>query len=200
MRRGCRIVILTDKPLGAAVAEDLRNQIVGILPRLRRFALALTNSGDDADDLVQMACERAITRSAQWQPGTRLDSWMFRIIQNLRYDQARSRARQQAVLNESVWGDEGIRDGEREAHQRITLDAVRRAVAVLPEEQRAVILLVCVEGNSYRDAAEILGVPIGTVTSRLTRGRVSLARTLDAGEATDRKPETRFTVITGTER
>ena len=163
------------------MAEDLRDRIVELLPRLRRFALALTGSADDADDLVQAACERAISRAAQWQPGTRLDSWIFRIIQNLRHDEARSRTRHRTALNDSVWGDEGIGDGEREAHQRITFDVVRRAVMALPEDQRAVVMLVCVEGNSYREAAEILGVPIGTVTSRLTRGRVSLARSLDGG-------------------
>lgn len=161
----------------------MRNEIIELLPRLRRFALGIAGDSVDADDLVQAACERAILRAHQWQPGTRLDSWMFRIIQNIRYDQIRSRNRRQAGLNNSGQVTLAYVDGEKAAHDRLTLKSVRRAISTLPEEQKTAIMLVCVEGNSYKETAEILGVPIGTVTSRLVRGRTALARLL-AGQPT----------------
>ncbi|MCE4537107.1 RNA polymerase sigma factor [Pelomonas sp. P7] len=155
-----------------ASAADLRQEIAALLPRLRRFGRTLAHSREDADDLVQVAIEKALTRTDQWTPGTRLDSWMFRIMQNAWIDEVRARERRgQTLLPEEAGEDVG--DG---AASGAPLDAilVRKAVARLGEEQRAVVGLVLVEGLSYQEAAETLGVPVGTVTSRLARAREAL--------------------------
>ena len=158
--------------------EAVRQQLVSLLPRLRRFAYGLTGSVDDGDDLVQSACERALTRLDQWQPGTRLDSWMYRIVQTVWIDRIRTRRRREGIGEgpdpDSLPGG----DLDRELEARSTLVAVHREVARLPDDQRAVLLLVSVEGLSYRQAAETLDVPIGTVMSRLARARLALGKAL----------------------
>ena len=152
--------------------------MIGLLPRLRRFARGLTGSEVEADDLVQAACERAIQRIGQWQPGTRLDSWMFRIMQNLWIDTIRMGKLRGSHL--SVVDPEGQQvpgmDGEQATMNRLTLEAVRRGVQRLPPDQRSVLLLVCVEGHSYKETADTLGIPVGTVMSRLSRARLALNR------------------------
>lgn len=160
---------------------DARTQqeLVALLPRMRRFALGLTRNGAEADDLVQYACEKAITRIDQWEPGTRLDSWMFRIIQTTHIDQMRGKKRRDTYLELIESQGEPAFDGERAAEASMTLDAVRRAIYTLPEEQRAVVMLVSVEGLAYKDAADILGIPMGTLTSRLVRARTALARLMN---------------------
>ncbi|MCK5576426.1 MAG: RNA polymerase sigma factor [Sphingomonadales bacterium] len=150
--------------------------MVAILPRLRRFALGLTRNGAEADDLVQAACEKAITRIEQWEPGTRLDSWMFRIIQTTHIDLIRGKKRREGYLEVIEGQVENSFDGERAAEAYMTLDAVRRAIYTLPDEQRAVVMMVSVEGLSYKEAAEVLQIPMGTLTSRLVRARTALAR------------------------
>ncbi len=153
-------------------------EMIGLLPRLRRFARGLTGSEVEADDLVQAACERAIQRIGQWQPGTRLDSWMFRIMQNLWIDTIRMGKLRGSHL--SVVDPEGQQvpgmDGEQATMNRLTLEAVRRGVQRLPPDQRSVLLLVCVEGHSYKETADTLGIPVGTVMSRLSRARLALNR------------------------
>jgi len=155
---------------------ELRQAIAQLLPRLRRFGRTLAHSREDADDLVQVAIEKALTRTDQWTPGTRLDSWMFRIMQNAWIDEVRARERRgQTFLPEE--DGEHVGDGTATGSQ---LDAilVRKAVAKLNEEHRAVVGLVLVEGLSYQEAAETLGVPVGTVTSRLARAREALQELL----------------------
>jgi RNA polymerase sigma-70 factor, ECF subfamily len=161
-------------------AEDL----VALLPRLRRFALSLTGSVAEADDLVQAACERALRARDQWTPGTRLDSWVFRIIRNLWIDAIRKRKTEGIVeAIDEVAHVEG-EDGRQVTETALTLTDVNDAVSKLPEEQRAVLLLVCTEERSYQEAADMLGVPIGTVMSRLARGRRSLAERFNLDTAT----------------
>lgn len=159
------------------MAETLdrnRTEMLACLPRLRRFALALTGRNSDADDLVQDTIERGLRSLTQFAPGTRMDSWMFRIAQNLWIDQLR--ARKSRGRPEPVEAAEQIAvDGRRSAEARIMLSETSRGLAALPEEQRAVVALVLIEGLSYREAADVLDVPIGTVTSRLARGRDALA-------------------------
>lgn len=163
--------------------DAIRREMVALLPRLRRFACGLTGSLADADDLVQSACERALSRLEQWQPGTRLDSWMFRITQNLWIDRIRqSRGREIAVPAEAL-AERSVGDAVREQEARLTMAAVRREIAKLPEDQRAVLMLVTVEGISYKEASEILEIPIGTVMSRLARARLALARAIEGGPA-----------------
>ena len=153
---------------------ELTDRIVALLPRLRRFALTLTRQPEDGDDLVQLTVERALTRLHRWNEGTRLDSWMFKIMQNLWIDELRSRrSRGQADPDFDMDLLAGS-DGRAAMDARLGLRDTLAAVMALPEEQRSVMLLVVVEGLSYRDAAEVLEVPIGTVMSRLSRARLSL--------------------------
>jgi len=151
--------------------EDLPQQIVALLPRLRRFAYSLTGSRDDGDDIVQAACERALSRLHQWRPGTRLDSWMFRIIQTTWIDRLRTRRVRgedyAPDLIDTLVGE----DGRRLTEARLMLSRVRKAIERLPADQRSVLVLVAVDGLSYREASDILEVPLGTVMSRLARAR-----------------------------
>jgi RNA polymerase sigma-70 factor (ECF subfamily) len=160
------------------VDESVHAQLVALLPRLRRFARGLAGTADQADDLVQAACERALSRIQQWTPGTRLDSWMFRIIQTIWLDERRSvkvRSGEGTVEAENAGAELSV-DGARDMEAHLTFDAVRRAMTKLPEEQQAVLMLVCVEGQTYKEAADTLAIPIGTVMSRLARARLALVR------------------------
>jgi len=162
------------------VTARFSDQLIAVLPRLRRFARGLAGSASDADDLVQAACERALAREHQFQEGTRFDSWMFRIVQTIWIDQLRARKVRKEdgeVDGERLGSDEAVRRVE----SRIALVEVRRAVSRLPAEQRTALLLVTVEGMSYKEAAEIAKVPVGTIMSRLARARVALQAQLDAG-------------------
>jgi len=150
---------------------EVRTQIAVLLPRLRRFGRTLARTREDADDLVQMAIEKALTRTDQWTPGTRLDSWMFRIMQTTWIDEVRARDRRGQTF---VAEEEGEHVGVGSHDAQIDAIAVRKAVARLGDDQRAVVGLVLVEGLSYQEAAEVLGVPVGTLTSRLARARESL--------------------------
>src|SRR5690349_13556088 len=137
--------------------DRVRAEMVALLPRLRRFARGLCGVADQADDLVQAACERAISRIDQWTPGTRLDSWMFRIVQNLWLDEKRSnrvRTGEGRVDATEAMEPELSVDGVRRMEAQLTYDAVRKAIAKLPEEQRVVMMLVCVEGQTYQEAAD----------------------------------------------
>lgn len=156
-------------------------ELVELLPRLRRFARGLARNVGDADDLCQAAVERALKSREQWQQGTRLDSWMYRIIRNHWIDERRAAGRRgvHAPIDETVNQIAG--DGAAEGEAGALRGDVDGAMARLPDEQREVVMLVLVEGYAYREAAEILEVPIGTVTSRLSRGRETLMHFL--GEA-----------------
>ena len=148
-----------------------RREIVRLLPRLRRFGRLLTRHREDADDLVQIAVERALQRADQWQAGTRLDSWIFRIMQNAWIDEVRARNRHDQTF---VAEEEGEHVGVATTDALIDSIAVRRALAQLSDDLRMVVGLVLVEGLPYREAAEVLGIPIGTLTSRLARAREAL--------------------------
>ena len=154
-------------------------ELADLLPRLRRFARALARDASDADDLVQTALERALKARSQWQPGTRLDSWMLRIMRNCWIDETRSRTRRAKTIAPAEDGLE-VRDGAADPEQAAAMRDVGRAMAALPEQQREVIALVLVEGLAYREAADILDIPMGTLTSRLTRGRQALVQMLEA--------------------
>ncbi|MGN3973200.1 RNA polymerase sigma factor [Tsuneonella sp. SYSU-LHT278] len=153
--------------------------MVALLPRLRRFASGLTRDRADGDDLVQLTVERALDSRAQWQPGTRLDSWMMRIMRNIWIDEGRKTTRRaQTFVSEDAGLSVGG-DGGQEA--AATLGDVGRAMNRLPDDQREAVMLVLVEGYRYAEAAEIVGCPVGTLTSRLGRGREALMQML--GEA-----------------
>lgn len=162
----------------ASAAEQIRADVGALLPRLRRFARALTGQAADADDLVQIALERALVRAEQFQPGTRLDAWLYAIVRNAWIDEARGRTRRAKVFAPAELGERVGSDGEAEMLAKLEARDVWAAMAALPEEQREAVALVCVEGLAYREAAAALGVPIGTLTSRLARGREALQRAL----------------------
>ncbi|MEQ8357059.1 MAG: RNA polymerase sigma factor [Kiloniellaceae bacterium] len=165
--------------------EGIRKEMIAVLPQLRRFAYGLTGSVPDGDDLVQATCERAIANLDKWEVGTRLDSWMYRIAQNLHRNTLRDKTSRDRKLAELGQLTADHTDGRRAVEDRATLAEVRRFVSELPEDQQLVLLLVCVEGRSYKDAAAITGLPMGTVTSRLGRARAALREFLD----TDRGDE-----------
>ena len=158
-----------------------RQELIALIPRLRRFARALTGNMADADDVVQASLEKAMTSLDQWQPGTQLDRWLFRIAPNTWIDDRR-RAHNRMGHDDigemiGLAGDDGVATAEQSAEARM----VRAAVDRLPPEQRDVVALVMLEEFSYREAAEMLGLPIGTVMSRLSRAKAALAKVL-AGE------------------
>lgn len=159
---------------------DVRKDILAALPRLRRFCHAMAGNSADGDDLMQSTVERALAKSDQFQPGTRVDSWLYRIAQNLQIDLARAKGRRgTAVPVEEAFALVGD-DGDH-VLRRSELAAVSRALATVPEDQRAAFLLVVVEGLSYRDAAEALDVPVGTIMSRIARARGRIERVLNVG-------------------
>ena len=156
------------------MTNEVGRRIVELLPRLRRFAYALSGDPDKGDDLVQEGCARAFANIDQWRLGTRLDSWMYKIIHNIWRDQKRaSKVRGVAIDLDSAPELAG-EDGRDIVNSRLTLRRVLDGLASLPEEQQALITLVSIEGHSYEDAAAILGIPVGTATSRLVRGRRAL--------------------------
>ena len=152
------------------ISEALSVEIVELLPRLRRFARALAGNPSDADDLVQIAIERALAKSEQLRAGAPLVGWMFGILRNAWIDEARARARRNRVFVPEELG-EHVADPHS---ARVEILPVQQAMERLSDEQREVISLVLIEGLSYREAADIIGVAIGTVTSRLARGREAL--------------------------
>jgi RNA polymerase sigma factor (sigma-70 family) len=153
---------------------SFENELAALLPRLRRFAHALSRNSADADDLAQATVERALRSKAQWQQGTRLDSWAYRIMRNLWIDTARSRVRRaahEAPPEEALT----VGDDRREAMDAsVDLKRVMAAMEQLPDEQREVVALILIEGFGYREVSEMLSLPIGTVSSRLVRGRTAL--------------------------
>jgi RNA polymerase sigma-70 factor (ECF subfamily) len=150
-----------------------------LLPRLRRFAVGLARDPANADDLCQMTIERALRSREQWLPGSRLDSWMYRIMRNLWIDEARAKSRRAKTFVDEEQGLAVGASGAQEA--MLELNDIDRALARLPDEQREAVLLVMVEGYSYKEAAEIVDCPVGTLNSRLVRGRDALLALL--GEA-----------------
>ncbi len=155
--------------------SDVFHRISAEIPKLRRYARALVRDQSSADDLVQDALTRALSKSHLWQEGTDLRAWLFTILHNQYVNHVRRGVR------------EGISVGLSETETRLTagpsqqarlqLRDLDRALARLPEEQRQVILLAGLEGMSYDEMAEVMDVPVGTIRSRLSRGRDAL-RTL----------------------
>jgi RNA polymerase sigma-70 factor (ECF subfamily) len=155
------------------VEFDLHSALLALSPRLRRFAMALTSSTVDADDLIQAAHDRAISGRARFSTDVQILAWMYRVMQNLSIDENSS-------LQAGRWGGmDATRevagdDGETNAGTDITLANVRRALAHLPQQQRTALILICVDGMSYKEVAEILDIPLGVMTSRIARAREAL--------------------------
>ena len=156
------------------VEPQIEKEIIALLPRLKRFALSLTRSMPAAEDLAQATVERAIVNLDKWQPGTRLDSWLYRIAHNLHRNEVRNQTTRSEKLGIIRSDAEQALDGERAVMARLEFSAVSAAIAQLPAEQREALLLVAVEGRSYREVAEITDASVAAVTSRIARARQAL--------------------------
>ncbi|SDG37345.1 RNA polymerase sigma-70 factor, ECF subfamily [Pelagibacterium luteolum] len=153
--------------------------MVALLPRLRAFARSLTRNAADADDLVQQTCEKALAGLSGFTPGTKLESWLFRIMHNQWIDVTRRRRPTLDIESEGLAETLTGEDGRLTTQARMEWRAVSAAMADLPPDQSGVLMLVCVEGLRYREVADILDIPIGTVMSRLARARTAVADALD---------------------
>ena len=149
------------------------------IPRLRRYARALTRDAIRADDLVQSSLVRAIAKQHLWEEGTNLRAWLFTIMHNQHVNHVRSSIREGVTVDLE---DAPAMTAEPVATTRLELRDLERALAKLPTEQREVILLVGLEGMAYEEVAEVLGVPVGTVRSRLSRGRDALRQLMGMPE------------------
>ena len=149
---------------------QFKKDLVQMLPRLRRFALTLTRNKDDGDDLVQTACARAISHHAQWQQGTRLDSWIYTMMRNLWVSELRSRRVRVGAGQVDAADTDELATGIA-APDHLYGNQMVAMVMSLSDGLSSTLLLVAVEGHSYQEAAEILDIPIGTVMSRMSRAR-----------------------------
>ena len=159
--------------------------MLSLLPRLRRFTYGLAGTKDAGDDLLQATCERAIREIDSWLPGTRLDSWMYKIARNLHLNNLRAQKVRGEAQDPMVLENHSPLDGVRAAESHLTFKNVKACLRLLPEDQRSVLLLICVEGLSYSEVSSILEIPSGTVASRLARARLSLRNLME----TDARPE-----------
>jgi len=160
------------------VQPDLSEQLVELIPRMRRFAAGLSGNADRGDELVQAACERLLRNKDRLRADTRLDSWLYQVIRNLHVDGIRAQSVRDRSAQEMRQTAElhVVTSTSMESH--MMLHELEAAMEELSEEHRAVLMLICVEGLSYKEAANVLQVPIGTVTSRLIRARKALIANL----------------------
>ena len=162
---------------------DLRRLIVRQIPHLRRYARALTGDRDRADDLVQDCLERAWSHTHQWRPDSNMRSWLFTIMHNVNANHRRAESRRpKTAAFDEAHGASATRPAQEDG---LALSNLADALATLPAEQRAVVILVGLDGLAYAEAAAVLDVPVGTLMSRLSRGRARL-RELMSGDASER--------------
>ncbi|MCH9662253.1 MAG: RNA polymerase sigma factor [Gammaproteobacteria bacterium] len=161
--------------------EEIRQGLPDLFPRLWRYCLALTSNRERANDLAQAACLHALEKARHFEPGTHLDRWLFRLTQRLWLNELRADTvrRGQGLLPVE---DIDLPDKKSDPHANLYAKEVLSAVVGLPEAQRVTVVLVYVEGYSYREASEVLEIPIGTVMSRLAAGRKTLAARLERRE------------------
>lgn len=159
-------------------SDRFAEELVALLPALRRYALSLARRADQAEDLVQTAVERAIAARDRRDPDVPLQAWAFRILRNAFIDQTRRSATRGDTLDIADHPDLLSVDGARQTEDHLMLSAARAAMDALPPDQRDVMHLVCIEEMSYAETAALLGIPIGTVMSRLARARAAVAKTL----------------------
>jgi RNA polymerase sigma-70 factor (ECF subfamily) len=158
--------------------DNFDDNLIALLPNLRRFALSLCRRAELADDLVQITAERAFAARDRFDPATRLDAWLFRILRNAWIDQTRRTQTQGATVDIDDAPDANPVDGTKTIEDKLMLRTVEAAMAALPADQREVMILICVEELSYKEAAAVLEIPIGTVMSRLARARLAISTKL----------------------
>jgi RNA polymerase sigma-70 factor (ECF subfamily) len=159
----------------------MKEELIRLAPMLRRFAYSLTGSAQDADDLLQNTLERLLTRGipADIEPA----KWAFRVCRNIWIDEYRARKIRQHNTYALEDTEEPSVDGEQKIHDQITLEQVDAAMNKLPDDQRSIMALVALQGMSYKEVAETLSIPAGTVMSRLARARVALINYLNPNPA-----------------
>ena len=166
------------QPSDVPDSTRMEDELVSLLPKLKVHALYLTRSNDKADDLLQRACLRALSRSHQWQAGTRLDRWVSTIMDSIWFNELRQRRqRQEMELPEpDMIADHGF---ESQVHAQIMISDLRRACAELTDEDFAIVTKIHCYGYTYREVAEELQVPIGTVLSRVSRAKAVIINAVD---------------------
>ncbi len=152
---------------------EVRAGLPAVFPRIWRYALSLTGARERADDLAQAACLRAMEKAAQFEPGTQLDRWLFRITHSIWINEMRKEAVRRGGGLVAVEETDIADPSQNPEHDQLNRE-IRQQVLRLPEAQRQTVMLVYVEGYSYRDAAMILEIPLGTVMSRLATARATL--------------------------
>jgi RNA polymerase sigma-70 factor (ECF subfamily) len=160
---------------------DIRSRLVAQIPRLRRYARALTRDVTAADDLVQDCLMRAVSKSHLWQEGTDLRAWLFTILHNQHVNEVRRAVREGRTTAITDIEPEPALTSAPDQDKRLELRDLERALAKLPDEQRSALLLVGMEGMNYDEAAAVLDVPVGTIRSGLSRGRAALRQLMDRG-------------------
>jgi len=160
--------------------DQFRTEMIGLLPRLRRFAVTLCRSGPDADDLVQDACAAALQKWHHYDPAQPLDRWMFRIVRNLWISEIRKRQVRQG--QGQIPAEEAIELQTADADDALAARQVQGKVSALPAELSQPLMLVCAEGYSYLEVSTLLEIPVGTVMSRIHRARKLLVSTLGQAE------------------
>lgn len=164
---------LQHKRSGSSERTHLQQALTERLPMIRRFAYSLTGSMADADDLVQNTYERVLTRNRP--DDVDLTKWVFRVCRNLWIDEYRSqKVRQQATQQPELQQTQTV-DGEKEIHNQLTVAEIIKQMEQLPDDQRSILALIALQGMSYQEAADALSIPKGTVMSRLSRARQSIA-------------------------
>lgn len=160
--------------------SDFRKTLVLLLPDLRAYARFLVGRSSDADDLVQDAVARALAAAAQWQPNTNQRAWLFAILRNTFYEQARRRRTERVALDRSNLAEAGgaERISAPSQHHQLELDELSRHLFTLSPLLREALVLVGAQGFAYEEAAGICGVPAGTMKARVSRARNLLARAM----------------------
>lgn len=178
----CRVISMPRRTdCETALDTDVRRDMIALLPRLRRFARSMTRSIPEADDLVQEACLRALSRLDQWDRAQPLDRWMFRITRNLWISEVRKRKVRLGQGHVPAEDSDELRSSDTGEAAMATQDITRR-IAALPAEMSEVLLAVSVEGYSYAEAAELFDIPVGTVMSRVHRARKTLSQQLEGAQ------------------
>jgi len=180
IRDQCKRAAIHRSNVVVMTPDQFKSELIGLLPRLRRFALSLTRSGPDADDLLQDACSNALQKWQQYDPAQPFDRWMFRVVRNLWISEVRKRQTRQGAGQVPAEETDELRT-EDTAAEVLTAQQVRGKVAKLDKDLSQPLMLVCAEGYSYREVAELLDIPIGTVMSRIHRARKLLSEGLSIG-------------------
>jgi RNA polymerase sigma-70 factor (ECF subfamily) len=158
--------------------DRFTDDLIALLPNLRRFAQSLCRRADLADDLVQTTAERAFAARDRFDPATRMDAWLFRILRNAWLDTLRRQQTRGTEIDVADAPDAAVVDGAAAVETQLMLKSAEAAMASLPADQREVMMLVCVEELTYKEVAAVLDLPIGTVMSRLARARIAVAQKL----------------------